>query len=70
MQDIIIIHKPSDGSPNAKNPKRNTQASIEISITCLIPNRFKKKGIAKINKVSEIWGMDIIIVEYFTTKET
>ncbi len=51
IQDKIIIHKPSVGFPKANNPKRNTQANIEINITCLIPKRFRKKGIAKMNKV-------------------
>jgi hypothetical protein len=40
------------GFPKENNPKRNTQANIEISITRLIPKRFKKKGIAKIKSVS------------------
>ena len=52
--DKIIIHNPFTGSPKAKSPKRNTQANILINITCLIPKRFKKNGIAKINKVSDI----------------
>jgi hypothetical protein len=54
MQEAIIIHNPSAGFPNENKPKRNTQAIIEINITCLIPKRFKKKGIAKINQVSDI----------------
>jgi hypothetical protein len=53
LQDIIIIHKPLVDF-QANNPKRNTQANILINITCLIPKRFKKNGIARINKVSEI----------------
>ena len=39
-------------------------------MTCLIPNRFKKNGMAKMNKVSEICEIDMMIVEYFTTNES
>ena len=70
MHERIIIHNPSEGFPYANNPNRKTQASILINITCLMPNRFKKNGIAKINTVSEICEIDIIIVEYFTTNES
>src|SRR5688572_22841290 len=66
----MIIHKPSSGLPYEKSPKRNTQASIENNITSFIPNRFRKKGILKMNSVSEIWEIDKMIVERFTTKES
>src|SRR5436190_7808666 len=66
----MIIHNPSVGFPYANNPKRKTHASIENNITFLIPNFFRKKGIVKINTVSDICEIDIIMVEYFTTKES
>ena len=59
-----------DGSPYANNPKRRTQASIENNITFFIPNLFRKKGIVRMNSVSEIWEMDMIMVEYFITNES
>ena len=43
------------GLPNPNKPKRATQASILISITFLMPKRFKKNGMSKIHNVSEIW---------------
>src|SRR6185436_15979221 len=58
-----------DGSPYANNPKRSTQASIENNITFLIPNLFRKKGMVRINTVSAIWEMDMMMVEYFITNE-
>jgi hypothetical protein len=50
---IIDDPKPS-GEPKEKNPNLITQAIILISITFLIPNFLRKKGIVKMNKVSEI----------------
>ena len=41
-----------------------------INITFLIPNLFRKKGIANMNHVSDIWEIDKMIVEYFITKES
>ena len=35
-------------------------------ITVLIPNFFKKNGMVKIKRVSDIWEMDIIMAGYFT----
>src|ERR1044072_9000003 len=70
MQERMIIHNPPEGSPKANRPKRKTQANMENSITCLIPKRFKKKGIARINNVSEICEIDMMMVEYFTTNES
>src|ERR1035437_1785463 len=66
----MIIHNPSDGFPNENNPKRNTQAIIENHMTILMPKRFRKNGIARINNVSDIYEIDIIMVEYFTTNES
>ena len=40
-----------------------------ISITFLIPYRFKKNGIARINKVSDTCEIDIIIVDLSTTND-
>jgi len=68
--DKIIIHNPSAGLPNENSPKRNTQAIIEKIMTFLIPKRLRKNGIVRINNVSDICEMDIIIVEYFTTNES
>ena len=65
----MIIHKPSCGFPYANNPKRNTQANKLINITRLIPKRLKKNGIARINNVSEICEIDMMMVEYFVTNE-
>ena len=42
------------GLPKPKKPKRNTQANIDLSITILIPKRFRKKGIIKIHNASLI----------------
>ena len=70
VHDKIIIHNPSPGFPNENKPNRNTQAIMLNSITSLIPKRFKKNGIAKINTVSDIWEIDMIIVEYLTTNES
>lgn len=41
-----------------------------MSITFFMPNRFKKNGMASMNSVSDIWDIDIIMVEYFTTNES
>ena len=71
MQDKMINEVPiGDGSPYANNPKRSTQASIEINITFLIPNLLRKKGIARMNNVSDIWEIDNMMVDRFTTNES
>lgn len=44
--------------------------SRRVRITCFIPNLLKKKGIARINNVSETCEIDMIIVEYSITKES
>src|SRR5688572_15643149 len=66
----MIIQSPSSGLPYANKPNRSTQAIIENNMTCLIPNRLRKNGMVKMNSVSDIWEIDIIIVEYFTTKDS
>ena len=50
------------GLPAPKNPKRNTHASIAISITDLIPKRFKKNGINKMHNASQICEIEIRIL--------
>src|SRR5688572_8425478 len=70
MQDNMIIHKPVSGSPYANKPNRNTHAIMENNMTFLIPNRLRKKGIVRIKTVSDICDIDMMIVEYFTTKES
>ena len=70
IMDRMSIHKPLPGSPKPNNPKRNTQANILISITRLIPKCFRKKGMARINNVSDICEMDSRITECFTPKDS
>ena len=67
---MIIIQRPSAGLAYANKPNLKTQAIILISITFFIPNRYKKNGMASIKSVSEIWEIDIIMVEYFTANES
>src|SRR5687767_14845837 len=43
---------------------------MENSITFLIPNRFRKKGIVRMNTVSEICEIDMIMVEFLTTNDS
>src|SRR5574344_669447 len=59
---------PPPGLPMPKKPKRSTHANIAMSITFLMPNFFKKKGINKIHKVSEICDREISILECCTPK--
>ena len=47
------------GLPMPKKPKRNTHANIDISITILMPKRFKKKGIIRMHKASLICEMEV-----------
>ena len=42
-----------------KKPKRNTHANIDISITILMPKRFKKKGIIRMHRASLICEMEV-----------
>jgi len=53
-----------------KNPKRSTQASIEISITFLMPKRRRKKGISRMQSVSDICDSESRITECFTMAES
>ena len=57
------------GLPTPKKPKRSTQASILINITFLIPNRFKKNGMSKIQSVSEICEREISAVALLAPHE-
>ena len=66
----ISIHSPEPGSPKPNKAKRNTHANILINMTCLIPKCFKKKGIARMNSVSDICEMDNRITECFTPKDS
>src|SRR5476651_1184680 len=54
MHDKMIIHKPSAGFPNANKPNRSTHASMLNSITYLMPNLRRKKGMVRINNVSDV----------------
>ena len=56
------------GFPRPKNPKRKTQANIAISITFLIPNFFMQNGMRRMQRVSEIWLMEIRALEFLTAK--
>ena len=70
IHERIIIHSPPSGLLNANSPKRNTHASMLVSITAFIPKRFRKKGMASINTISDTWDIESIIVEYLTTNES
>ena len=70
IMDKISIQMPAPGSPNPNSPNRNTQANILISMTRLIPKCLKKKGMAKINRVSDICEIDSRITECLTPKES
>ena len=60
--------KPLPGFPTPKKPKRNTHANIAMSITFLIPKRFKKNGIARIHNASQICEIEINMLECCTAK--
>ena len=51
-----------------KSPKRNTHASMAISITCLMPKRFRKKGISRMQSVSDICDSEIRMLACCTPK--
>ena len=53
-----------------KNPKRSTQASIEISMTHLMPKRRRKKGISRMQNVSDICESESRITEWRTMGES
>ena len=42
-----------------KNPKRNTHANIDMSMTTLMPKRFRKKGIIRMQRASLICDIDV-----------
>ena len=56
------------GLPSPKKPKRNTQANIAMSITFFMPNLFIQNGMSSMQRVSEIWLMEIRALEFFTAK--
>ena len=43
-----------EGLPIPKSPKRNTHAKSDISMTILMPKRFRKKGMSRMQKASLI----------------
>src|SRR5579872_7184978 len=61
--------KRSPGLPMPNNPKRNTQAKMLISMTFLMPNLCKKKGIVRMNRVSDTWEMESRRLGCFTPNE-
>jgi len=61
---------PEPGLPTPKNPKRSTHASIEMSITFLIPKRRRKNGISRMHNVSDICDSESRITECFTIAES
>ena len=61
MHDRMIIHSPAPGSPYANSAKRRNQASMLMVITALIPKRFRKNGMVRMNSVSETWEIDMMI---------
>ena len=68
IMERISNDRPDPGLPTPNNPKRNTQASILISITCLIPNRRRKNGNGKDEEC--FWNLwrEIRILLCFTAK--
>ena len=56
------------GEPRPKNPNLNTHANMAINITFFIPNFFMKKGIRRMQRVSEAWDMESKALEFFTAK--
>ena len=63
------IPTPVEGLPRPNSPKRNTHAPMLISITFLIPKRFKAKGISKIHKVSDTWESEISALALLAPQE-
>ena len=56
------------GLPMPKKPKRNTHANIDISITILMPKRFKKNGIIRMLSASLICEIDVSSVALLAAK--
>ena len=59
MQLSTKSHTPPPGLPRPKKAKRNTHENIAMSITRLMPNLFMKKGIRRMQRVSDIWLSEI-----------
>ena len=69
MQDSTKNSTPGmAGSPMPKKPNRNTQAKSDMSITILIPKRFRKNGIIRIHKASLICESDVSMVALLAAK--
>ena len=66
--DEISRYNPSAGFPNPKRANLKTQAKILMIITFLIPYLFRKKGIVRMNKVSEICATEDRRFGCFTAK--
>ena len=59
MQLRMNIQTPPPGLPAPKKPKRKTHANMAMSMTFLMPNFFMKKGIRRMQRVSETWLSDM-----------
>ena len=57
------------GLPTPNNPKRNTHANIDISMTPLMPKRFRKKGMSSIQSASLTCEMELSSVALLAAKE-
>ena len=57
------------GLPTPKKPKRNTHANIDMSMTPLMPNFLRQKGIIRIQSASLICEMEVSNVALFAAKE-
>ena len=53
------IQTPLPGSPIPNSPNLNTHATIAMSITFLMPKRWRKNGMSKIHKASDICDNDV-----------
>ena len=58
------------GLPMPKKPKRNTHAKSDMSITTLMPKRFRKKGIMRMQQASLICEMEVSMVALLAAKES
>ena len=70
IQERIIIQRPSAGFPKPNNPNRKTQAIMLNNITFLMPNFLRKNGMVRMNSVSEIWEMDMMMAGYLTASKS
>src|SRR3712207_1123067 len=64
----INIHTPLPGLPKPNKANRNTHASMAISITLLIPNLLRKKGMSRMHRVSDTCESEIRILACCTPK--